>query len=225
MTTPLRSGIKLVLTDNGRVYTNDENNTPVGEIKVYDYDDYDYGLPQARVKFSIPSNVLVKTMQKNMFSSVTLAFPEIGTNPVFIDDDKLFIPDNYADIQTVGKRKIKNRNSADLCLEEIVRFGIFDQEMTFTMTTRIPAFVDYMYNAEADLKRMASYASQVESYDSGRILRDLSYLTSRLLEFDRQVKEFSSIRDDNELITEIKIKSAYDYSEHCISVSVSEGRK
>lgn len=220
MMIPLRSGIKLILTDNNRLYTNDENGAPVGEIKVYDYDDY--SLPQARIKFSIPSDVLVKTMRKNMLSSVTLTFPEVGTNPVFIDDDTLFISDSYADIQTVGKRKIKNRTSADLCLEETVRFGIFDQEMTFTMTTRVPAFVDYMYNAEADLKRMAAYASKPESYDSGRILRDLSYLTTRLLEFDRQVREVSRIRDDNELATEIKIKSTYDYSERCISISVSK---
>ena len=220
MMIPLRSGIKLILTDNNRLYTNDENGAPVGEIKVYDYDDY--GLPQARVRFSIPSDVLVKTMRKNLLSSLTLTFPEMGTNPVFIDDDTLFIPDSYADIQTVGKQKIKNKNSADLCLEETVRFGIFDQEMTFTMTTRIPAFVDYMYNAEADLKRMASYASKPESYDSGLILRDLSYLTTRLLAFDGQVKEVSRIRDDNDLVTEIKIKSAYDYSERCISISVSK---
>ena len=220
MMTPLRSGIKLILTDNNRLYTNDENGAPVGEIKVYDHDDY--SLPQARVKFSIPSDVLVKTMRKNMLSSVTLTFPEVGTNPVFIDDDTLFISDSYADIQTVGKRKIKNRTSADLCLEETVRFGIFDQEMTFTMTTRVPAFVDYMYNAEADLKRMAAYASKPESYDSGRILRDLSYLTTRLLDFDSLVKELSRIRDDNELATEIKIKSAYDYSERCISISTSK---
>ena len=53
MMTPLRSGIKLILTDNNRLYTNDENGAPVGEIKVYDHDDY--SLPQARVKFSIPS--------------------------------------------------------------------------------------------------------------------------------------------------------------------------
>ena len=79
-----------------------------------------------------------------------------------------------------------------------------------------------MYNAEADLKRMAAYASKPESYDSGRILRDLSYLTTRLLEFDRQVREVSRIRDDNELATEIKIKSTYDYSERCISISVSK---
>lgn len=220
MMIPLRSGIKLILTDNNRLYTNDENGAPVGEIKVYDYDDY--SLPQARIKFSIPSDVLVKTMRKNMLSSLTLTFPEVGTNPVFTDDNILFISDSYADIQTVGKRKIRNRNSADLCLEETIRFGIFDQEMTFTMTTRMPAFIDYMYNAEADLKRMASYASNAESYDSGRILRDLSYLTSQLLEFDRQIKEFSGIKDDNELATEIKIKSAYDYSERCISISTSK---
>lgn len=223
MITPLRSGIKLVFTDNDCLYTDNEDRSPIKEIKVYDFNDY--GVPQNFIRFSIPSDVLVKTMRKNMLSSLTLTFPEVGTNPVFTDDDILFIPDNYADTQTVGKRKIKNRNSADLCLEEIVRFGVFDQDMTFTMTTRIPAFVDYMYNSEADLKRMAAYASKPESYDSGRILRDLSYLTTRLLEFDEQVKEVSLIKDDNELATEIKIKSAYDYSEHCISVSVSGGRK
>ena len=220
MMIPLRSGIKLILTDNNKLYTNDENKTPVKEIKVYDFDCY--AVPLNFVRFGVTSDVLVKTRRKTMYFSVSLIFPEVGTNPVFIDDNILFIPDSYADIQTVGKRKIKNRNSADLCLEEVVRFGIFDKDMTFTMTTRIPAFVDYMYNAEADLKRMASYASKPESYDSGRILKDLSYLTSRLLEFDRQVKEFSSIKDDNELATEIKIKSAYNYSERCVTISVAK---
>ena len=191
------------------LYADDDRNRPIREFMIYG--------EVKEILCTIPSDVMVRTMEKRLLNSVTFSFPQEAQGDVFIEGDRLFMSSEAAGIRTVRGPEVKNRHSANLCIEERITLDLIKEGLEFTMTTRMPAYGKYMKDAKATYGELASLSSKASGYDDGAMLRKTSALMTRLLEFDRLRDEIAQLKDED-IIRRIRDANRI---ESCIEISLA----
>ena len=189
------------------LYTDDDRNRPIREFVIY--------REAKEILCTIPSDVMVRSLEKRLQSSVTFSFPREAQGDVFIEGDRLFMSSEAAGIRTVRGPEVKDRHSAGLHIEERITLGLIKENLEFTMTTRMPAYEKYMKDAKATYGELTSLSSKAAGHDDGTLLRKTSALMTRLLEFDRLRDEMAQLKDDD-IIRRIRDANRI---ESCIEIS------
>lgn len=191
------------------LYPDDDRNRPIREFMIYG--------EVKEILCTIPSDVMVRTMEKRLLDSVTFSFPQEAQGDVFIEGDRLFMSSEAAGIRTVRGPEVKDRHSADLRIEERITLGLIKEGLEFTMTTSMPAYEKYMKDAKTTYGELASLSSKAAGYDDGTLLRKTSALMTRLLEFDRLRDEMAQLKDED-IIRRIRDANRI---ESCIKISLA----
>lgn len=192
------------------LYPDDDRNRPIREFVIY--------REAKEILCTITSDIMVRTLEKRLLSSVTFNILREAQGDVFIEGDRLFMHSEAAGIRTVEDSKVKDRHSADLRIEERITLGLIKENLEFTMTTRMPAYERYMKDTKATYGELASLSSKAPGYDDGTMLRKTSVLMTRLLEFDRLRDEMAQLKDED-IIRRIRDANRI---ESCIEISIAD---